>query len=76
MRTAKIISISLPPDLNQEVTKIAQEERRSISEVFREALRQYAANRAVTLVRKQIKKGVKRKLSPNDIEDIIDEGRH
>lgn len=74
MRTAKVISISLPPDLNEEVAIIAEEERRSISEIFREALRQYAASRTVSEIRKQIKH-TKKKVKPEDIEKIIDSDR-
>ena len=39
MRTAKVISISLPPDMTAELQEAAKEERRSVSEVMREALR-------------------------------------
>ena len=76
MGHAKIISISLSPDLSKEVSAIAKEERRSVSEVFREALRQYAALNAVSKVRKQAQKTAKKRhLTEEDIEDIIDEGR-
>jgi len=76
MRSVKIVSISLPHDLSEEVSEIAKEERRTISEVFREALRQYAAGRVVSKIRKQVSKVVKRKkIKPEDIEDIIDENR-
>ena len=44
-KKSKIISISLPPDMTEEVQDMAQEERRSVSEVIRGALRQYAAMR-------------------------------
>ena len=41
MRNAKTLSVSLLPDLKEQVQKLAIEERRSVSEVFREAIRQY-----------------------------------
>lgn len=76
MKTAKIISISLSSDLNKEVVRIAKEERRTISEVFREALRQYSAGRILSEVRRQARKAAKKKnIRPQDIERIIDEGR-
>ena len=76
MRTAKVISISLPPDMNAELVQIAKEERRSVSEVFREALRQYAATRAVAEVRRQARKAAKKKgIKPDDINRIVHEGR-
>lgn len=48
MRTAKVISLSLPPDMEKEVQKVAKEEHRTISELLREAFRQYLANRDLT----------------------------
>jgi len=41
MRTAKTISITLPPDLLIKAQAIAHSEHRTISELFREALRRY-----------------------------------
>lgn len=58
---AKVVSISLPPDMTKEIQDLAREERRSVSEVMREAFRQYAANRALRGVRKAAKKAVKKK---------------
>ena len=72
---AKIISISLPPEMHDDVLAIAEEERRSISEVFREALRRYMAQQAVGQVRKEIRKKNKKKMDEDDVERVIDEGR-
>ena len=41
MRTAKTISITLSPDLFIKAQKTAEREDRTISELFREALRRY-----------------------------------
>ncbi|HEY1501673.1 MAG TPA: ribbon-helix-helix protein, CopG family [Acidobacteriaceae bacterium] len=43
MRVAKTISITLPPDLLVKAQEVAQREHRTISELFREALRRYMA---------------------------------
>lgn len=76
MRTAKVISISLPPDMNEELVQLAKEERRSVSEVFREALRQYVATRVVADVRKQARKAAKKKgIKPSDMNRIVHESR-
>ena len=76
MRTAKVISISLPPDMTEEIQEIAREERRSVSEVFREALRRYAANRAVTAVRKEVRKvAKKKKVTPKQLDEWCKEAR-
>jgi Arc/MetJ-type ribon-helix-helix transcriptional regulator len=41
MRTAKTVSITLPPDLLGKAQELAQREHRTMSELFREALRRY-----------------------------------
>lgn len=41
MRVAKTISITLPPDLLDKAQEVAQRENRTMSELFREALRRY-----------------------------------
>ena len=41
MRTAKTVSITLPPDLLTKAQELAQREHRTMSELFREALRRY-----------------------------------
>jgi len=41
MRTAKTVSITLPPDLLSKAQDYAQREHRTMSELFREALRRY-----------------------------------
>ncbi|MGB9029411.1 MAG: ribbon-helix-helix domain-containing protein [Acidobacteriaceae bacterium] len=42
-RTTRQFTISLPPDLAEQVTAIAKAESRTISELFREAFRTYRA---------------------------------
>lgn len=46
MRTAKTVSITLPPDLLVKAQAFAQREHRTMSELFREALRRYMAGDA------------------------------
>jgi Arc/MetJ-type ribon-helix-helix transcriptional regulator len=41
MRIAKTVSITLPPDLLVMAQALAQKEHRTMSELFREALRRY-----------------------------------
>lgn len=76
LNKAKIISISLSSDMTEEVQEMAKEERRSVSEVIREAIRQYAANKDLEVVRKYGRKVVKKKvIKPDDIARIVREGR-
>ncbi len=44
MRTTTNISITLPPSLLKQATKVAKEEGRTQSELVREALRKYFVN--------------------------------
>ena len=41
MRTAKTISMTLPPELLSKAQEIAARELRTMSELFREAIRRY-----------------------------------
>jgi len=73
---SQIVSISLPPDMTKEVQEMAKEERRSISEVLREAFRQYAANKILKEVRKEARQAAKRKgLKQEDVARMVREGR-
>jgi CopG family transcriptional regulator / antitoxin EndoAI len=45
MRTTRILSLSIPPDLLREAERIAKQEGRTKSELFREALRRYVEER-------------------------------
>jgi predicted transcriptional regulator len=76
MRTAKVVSISLPPDMEKEVQKVAKEEHRTISELLREAFRQYLTNRDLASVRLEGRRVAKRlKLKPDDVAKIVRSGR-
>ncbi|HEX6513002.1 MAG TPA: ribbon-helix-helix domain-containing protein [Chloroflexota bacterium] len=45
MRPSRTVTISLPPELAEQVDEIARSEHRTRSELLREAVRQYAVNR-------------------------------
>lgn len=77
MRTAKVISLSLPPDMEKEVLEIAKTERRTVSEVLREAFRQYITSRELSSIRSEGRKiAKKRKLKPEDVVRITRETRN
>ena len=61
MRTAKTVSITLPPDLLVEAQAVAQREHRTMSELFREALRHYVAE--------------KRPIDPQGWRELLEYGR-
>lgn len=76
MRQAKVISVSLPPDMQEEMNQIAKEERRSVSEVIREAFRQYLATRSLGAVRTKARKTAKKKgIRSKDVNTIVHAGR-
>jgi len=76
MRTARVISLSLPPEMESEVQEVATAEHRTVSELLREAFRQYLTNRDLALIRKEGKKIAKRKkLKEDDVERIVRAGK-
>jgi metal-responsive CopG/Arc/MetJ family transcriptional regulator len=48
----KTFTISFPDDLARKVERLAKQESRNISELFREAFRTYAAQQAAAAVRR------------------------
>ena len=77
MRFAKTISVSLPAQLAREADRVARLERRSRSELFREAIRRYIDAREERAFRKKVQLaasslGVR---TEDDVERIIDELR-
>ncbi|MFP5230293.1 MAG: ribbon-helix-helix protein, CopG family [Acidobacteriota bacterium] len=46
VRKSRVYTISLPPDLAQRAEALAQRDSRTMSELFREAFRTYAAQQA------------------------------
>ena len=78
MRTAKTISITLPPDLLVKAQSIARREHRTMSELFREALRRYISgdSRWESLLRRTRAKGQALGIaSEADVERLSDEYR-
>jgi predicted transcriptional regulator len=78
MRTAKTVSITLPPDLLMKAQEIAQREHRTMSELFREALRRYMAGDAQwdgLLKRTRAKGKALDVTSQADVERLSDEYR-
>ena len=73
MSSAKIMAISLPPAMSKEIQELAKKEHRTISELIREAFRQYKMNQILEKGRREGKKLRKGKsLSVDDIEKLID----
>ena len=45
MRNSKVVSITLPPDMAAEAEQLAKQEKRTMSELMREAFRRYKRQR-------------------------------
>ncbi len=75
-RRSSVLSISLPPELSSDLDSVASQERRSRSELVREAVRQYILQlRWKTLRQKASLKAVEKGLREEDVERLIDEER-
>jgi Arc/MetJ-type ribon-helix-helix transcriptional regulator len=78
MRTAKTVSITLPPDLLVKARELATREHRTMSELFREALRRYmnADTQWESLLARTRAKGRALGInSEDDVERLSDEHR-
>lgn len=78
MRTAKTVSITLPPDLLVKAQAVALREHRTMSELFREALRRYMSGDEEwdALLKRTRAKGKAMGLkSEADVERLSDEYR-
>ena len=74
LRAIKTMTISLPQAMGQEIVKVAKEEHRTISELLREAFRQYQSHRNLRALSKEGRRAVKRKkLSPKDLGGPFEE---
>jgi predicted transcriptional regulator len=77
-RTAKQFTISLPPELAEQVAALAKVESRTISELFREAFRNYQAARVRALLDASPQVGRRTRhmgYTPDDVERLIHETR-
>lgn len=76
MRTAKILPISLPPDMLDNVTQLAKKEHRTKSELVREALRRYIEDQEWNTIRSYGAARAKaRDITEADVDRIIHEYR-
>jgi CopG family transcriptional regulator/antitoxin EndoAI len=76
MRTTKILSLSLPPELLREAERVAKKEGRTKSELFREALRRYLQERRWAALRQYGAHQVRKLgLSEADVEPLISADR-
>lgn len=77
-RTTKQFTISLPPDLAEQVTALAKAESRTISELFREAFRTYRARRIRAVLDESQAAGKQKNhmgYTPDDVQRLIRETR-
>jgi metal-responsive CopG/Arc/MetJ family transcriptional regulator len=66
-KAIKTVTISLPVTMGKEIEKVAKEEHRTVSELLREAFRQYQSQRRLRSLAEDGRQATKRKkLSPKD----------
>jgi CopG family transcriptional regulator/antitoxin EndoAI len=72
-RTTKTITLSLPPELMEEINQLMKEEGRTRSELLREALRRYAEEQKWKKIYRYAElKAKERGITEDQIEDLID----
>ena len=76
LRTTKLVTISVFPEFLEKADLIAKEENRSRSELFREALRRYIAERELRRMQRYgMKKAKELGLKEEDVQRLVDEYR-
>ena len=67
MRSVKTVFVGLPFAVGKEMEELAKEERRSVSDLLKEAFRQYRSQQSLKSLAKETQKLVKAKgLTPKD----------
>ncbi len=77
-RASRVFTISFPADLADQVTAVAEEESRNISELFREAFRTYRRDRIHRKLEQFRAEAAARspvKYTEDDVEALVDEIR-
>ena len=76
MRTSKLVTISLLPELLEEAEKLAKAEKRTRSEFFREAIRRYIEEKKWERIYRYGRlKAQEQGLAEADVERLVDEYR-
>ena len=76
MRSTKVLSLSISPELLREAERAAKREGRTKSELFREALRRYlAGQRLRSLQAYGARQAGKHRIAESDVERLIQEYR-
>ena len=76
MRATKLVTISVLPDLLHKIDEIAKEESRTRSELWREVMRRYVADRELKRLQSYGDKRAKKVgLKEKDVQGLVDEYR-
>ena len=76
--TTRTFTVSFPPDLAEQVERLAARESRTTSELFREAFRAYRAERIRSLFDESLAEARavgNNGYGPEDVERLVDEDR-
>jgi metal-responsive CopG/Arc/MetJ family transcriptional regulator len=77
-RTTKTITISVPPEMEQQIEEVMRAEGRTRSELFREALRRYVDDRRFRLLSREIGERAREAgiISEEQVNELIRAQRH
>ncbi len=76
-RTTSVISISIPPNIEEKIDELVKKEGLTRSELIREALRRYIEDKELEkLVKYGRRKAIEKGITEDQIEDIIDSFRN
>jgi metal-responsive CopG/Arc/MetJ family transcriptional regulator len=76
VRTSKLVTISLLPELLEEAERLAKEEKRTRSEFFREAIRRYIEEKKWERIYRYGRLIAQEQgLAEEDVEQLVDEDR-
>jgi metal-responsive CopG/Arc/MetJ family transcriptional regulator len=77
-RRSRVFTVSFPEDLARQVERVAKEESRNLSELFREAFRSYRLQRVRTRLREDAEYARTRnprRYTEGDVEALVDQLR-
>jgi metal-responsive CopG/Arc/MetJ family transcriptional regulator len=70
-RTTATFTVSLPPEMAEKVDELMKKEKRTRSELFREALRRYFEEQEWKEIKRDGRMKAKKKELEDQIEDIV-----
>ncbi|HON72940.1 MAG TPA: ribbon-helix-helix domain-containing protein [bacterium] len=75
-RVTQLITLSIPPEMDEKIRELMKKENRTRSELIREAIRRYIEEKEwEEIYRYGEKKAIEKGITEDQVEDIIDARR-